>query len=489
MFETVELGNRISKEAFKKESISLREKLLKAQSALAKADFSLIILVGGVEGAGRATLVDLMLEWLDPRGIEVHALGEPSDEERERPRFWRFWRLLPPKGKAAILLGSWYTDPIVHRAFRDSGKAALVRDLDRIVDFEKMLANEGVLLVKLWLHLTRAQQRKRLKELEKDPDTRWRVTKKDCEFAGRYDRFRKICERAVLKTSTAHAPWNLVEAADFRYTKLAAMKMVLKAMTDRLAQPPAERPAKGDLPKPKRVNPISSMDLSLRLKEAESDKLIEDLQARFNTLSRKMRDEDRSMILVFEGPDAAGKGGAIRRLTRAMDARNCRVVSTAAPNDEERARPYLWRFWRGLPRLGRVTIYDRSWYGRVLVERLEGFCRPEDWKRAYGEINAFEEELSESGVVIVKYWLAISQEEQLKRFKERQATPYKQYKITEEDWRNRAKWGAYEAGACDMIEKTSTSWAPWVLVEGNDKRWARVKVLRSACEKLEEALQ
>ncbi len=489
MFETVELGNRISKEAFKKESISLREKLLKAQSALAKADFSLIILVGGVEGAGRATLVDLMLEWLDPRGIEVHALGEPSDEERERPRFWRFWRLLPPKGKAAILLGSWYTDPIVHRAFRDSGKAALDRDLDRIVDFEKMLANEGVLLVKLWLHLTRAQQRKRLKELEKDPDTRWRVTKKDWEFAGRYDRFRKICERAVLKTSTAHAPWNLVEAADFRYTKLAAMKMVLKAMTDRLAQPPAERPAKGDLPKPKRVNPIRSLDLSLRLKEAESDKLIEDLQARFNTLSRKMRDEDRSMILVFEGPDAAGKGGAIRRLTRAMDARNCRVVSTAAPNDEERARPYLWRFWRGLPRLGRVTIYDRSWYGRVLVERLEGFCRPEDWKRAYGEINAFEEELSESGVVIVKYWLAISQEEQLKRFKERQATPYKQYKITEEDWRNRAKWGAYEAGACDMIEKTSTSWAPWVLVEGNDKRWARVKVLRSACEKLEEALQ
>ena len=489
MFETVELGNRISKEAFKKESISLREKLLKAQSALAKADFSLIILVGGVEGAGRATLVDLMLEWLDPRGIEVHALGEPSDEERERPRFWRFWRLLPPKGKAAILLGSWYTDPIVHRAFRDSGKAALDRDLDRIVDFEKMLANEGVLLVKLWLHLTRAQQRKRLKELEKDPDTRWRVTKKDWEFAGRYDRFRKICERAVLKTSTAHAPWNLVEAADFRYTKLAAMKMVLKAMTDRLAQPPAERPAKGDLPKPKRVNPIRSLDLSLRLKEAESDQLSEDLQARFNTLSGRCATSDRSMILVFEGPDAAGKGGAIRRLTRAMDARNCRVVSTAAPNDEERARPYLWRFWRGLPRLGRVTIYDRSWYGRVLVERLEGFCRPEDWKRAYGEINAFEEELSESGVVIVKYWLAISQEEQLKRFKERQATPYKQYKITEEDWRNRAKWGAYEAGACDMIEKTSTSWAPWVLVEGNDKRWARVKVLRSACEKLEEALQ
>src|SRR5262245_21599234 len=194
------------------------------------------------------------------------------------------------------------------------------------------------------------------------------------------------------------------------------------------------------------------------------------------------------MLLVFEGPDAAGKGGSIRRLTQAMDARLYQVISVAAPTDEERAHPYLWRFWRHLPRMGRVTIYDRSWYGRVLVERVEGFCRTADWQRAYGEINAFEKQLTDFGVILIKFWLTISPEEQLARFKDRQTTPYKQYKITEEDWRNRNKWDFYEAAACDMIEKTSVETAPWVLVEANNKEWARIKVLKSIVRRLKEEL-
>jgi polyphosphate kinase 2 (PPK2 family) len=191
---------------------------------------------------------------------------------------------------------------------------------------------------------------------------------------------------------------------------------------------------------------------------------------------------------LVEGPDAAGKGGVIRRITQSMDARLYRLMSVAAPTDEERARPYLWRFWRALPRVGRSTIYDRSWYGRVLVERVEGFAAAEEWRRAYGEINAFEEQLAGAGTIIRKFWIALSADEQLKRFKDRQVTPYKQYKITEEDWRNRAKWGAYEAAACDMIERTSTEHAPWVLVEGNDKLWARVKVMKTVVEALEKEL-
>ena len=355
-----------------------------------------------------------------------------------------------------------------------------------------MLADEGALIIKFWMHLSRDQQKKRLKTLEKDPQTRWRVSKRDWEHFKIHDRFRLCAERSIRHTSTAEAPWIIVDGSDQRYRSLTVGKVVLETLRKRLDDKSEKRakPSVSPLsPSIDKRNVLRSLDMSQGFTKKQYAKQVEKYQERLARLVRAPKFKKSGVIAVFEGNDAAGKGGAIRRLTRAMDARNCRVVSTAAPNDEERARPYLWRFWRGLPRLGRVTIYDRSWYGRVLVERLEGFCRPEDWKRAYGEINAFEEELSESGVVIVKYWLAISQEEQLKRFKERQATPYKQYKITEEDWRNRAKWGAYEAGACDMIEKTSTSWAPWVLVEGNDKRWARVKVLRSACEKLEEALQ
>ncbi|HEV8322074.1 MAG TPA: polyphosphate:AMP phosphotransferase, partial [Myxococcota bacterium] len=237
------------------------------------------------------------------------------------------------------------------------------------------------------------------------------------------------------------------------------------------------------------ANVLRRLDLRVALSPEAYEKKLLRLQGRLNRLTRRLYEEQRSVILVFEGPDAAGKGGAIRRLIQAMDARSYQVISIAAPTDEERAHPYLWRFWRHLPRLGRVTIYDRSWYGRVLVERVESFCAPADWRRAYAEINAFEEQLSEFGIVVAKFWLAVSPEEQLRRFRDRQTTPYKQYKITEEDWRNRAKWDAYEAAACEMVEKTSTAYAPWALVEANDKSWARVKVLREVVRRLEGALR
>ena len=224
------------------------------------------------------------------------------------------------------------------------------------------------------------------------------------------------------------------------------------------------------------------------LDAATYKKELHQAQGELGLLSRRLRKEKRSLILVFEGPDAAGKGGAIRRLTAAMDARDYQVISIAAPTDEERAHPYLWRFWRYLPPTGRVSIYDRSWYGRVLVERVEGFARPDQWQRAFEEINAFEEQLIEHGLILVKFWLAITPDEQLRRFQDRQDTPYKQHKITAEDWRNRDRWDAYEAAACDMIEKTGTESAPWVLVEGNNKEWARVKVLKEVVRRVQSAL-
>ena len=404
---------------------------------------------------------------------------------------WRYWRVLPPAGRLGIFFGSWYTNPIIDRVFNRSDDAQLDQSLDRICDFERMLTNEDTLIIKFWMHLSKKAQRKRLQELEDDPKQRWRVTKMDWKFFKKYDKFRRVSETALRRTNTGESPWNIIEARDSRYRTLTVTKTILAALKARLAKiaatPKPERAP--DLPKPKKVNIIRSLDYARKLDDKEYEKQLETELGDVNLLSRKLHDQKRSMICVFEGPDAAGKGGAIRRLISAMDARNYQVISIAAPTDEERARPYLWRFWRHLPRLGRLTVFDRSWYGRVLVERLEGFCAKADWERAYNEINGFEQQLTDFGYIIRKFWLATTGDEQLRRFKDREVTPYKQYKITEEDWRNRNKWEGYEAAACDMIEKCSTENAPWVLVEANDKNWARIKILKTVEKALKGALE
>jgi polyphosphate:AMP phosphotransferase len=490
MFETAEIGNKVEKKEYAREAPKLRERLLAVQKELAEANLSVILIVGGVEGAGKAETVNLLLEWMDARGIQVHAMWEPTDEERERPPMWRFWRVLPPKSRIGIFFGSWYTKPIIDRVFGVIDDGGLDQHLDRICDFERMLDNEDTLLIKFWMHLSKDAQRRRLKELEDDPKQRWRVTKMDWKFFKKYDKFRRISEQVLRRTNTGEAPWHIVEASDARYRSLTVMRTIVGALEERLAKMKATpKPArKPDMPKPRSPNILSALDYGRTLEDKEYEKRHVELQGELNILARRLHDEQRSMICVFEGPDAAGKGGAIRRLLSAMDARNYQVISVAAPTDEERAHPYLWRFWRHLPRLGRMTIYDRSWYGRVLVERLEGFCAPADWQRAYAEINAFEQQLTDAGIIVRKFWLATTPDEQLRRFKDRQLTPYKQYKITEEDWRNRGKWGAYEAAACDMIEKCSTEAAPWVLVEANDKNWARIKVMKAVIKALKKEL-
>jgi polyphosphate:AMP phosphotransferase len=356
-----------------------------------------------------------------------------------------------------------------------------------------MLTLEGIPLIKCWLHLAKGAQRKLLKKLKKDPQRRWLVSDTAWEFFERYDEFRQVSETAIRLTSTGAAPWHVVEATDARHRNLTVTTTLARALREALEEEStreARRKStrKPALPKPTATNLIRQLDLTAKLEDDEYDRLLVRHQGRLSRSIRRLPGEGRSLILVFEGPDAAGKGGAIRRLTAAMDARLYRVISIGAPTDEEATHPYLWRFWRGLPRHGRVTIYDRSWYGRVLVERLEGFARRDEWQRAFGEINEFESQLVESGIILLKFWLAISPEEQLKRFKDRQTTPYKQYKLTEEDWRNRKKWDAYEAAAVDMIARTSTDDAPWTLVEADDKRWARVKVLKTVTKTLKKEL-
>jgi polyphosphate:AMP phosphotransferase len=490
MFEAAELGNTVEKQTYKKEAPSAREALLTAQRQLATSDFSLIIIVAGSEGAGKGETVNLLLEWMDARGIQTHAMREPSDEERERPPLWRFWRRLPPTGRTGIFFGAWYQDLILSRVHKEVDQSEFTMALERIEDFERMLSRENTLIVKFWLHLSKSAQKTRFKKLEADPNSRWRVTKEDWKLFKKYSEIRHFAEQALRKTSIANAPWHIVEGYDSRYRHLMVAKTLAQALQERLARSGPKAPQtlrKLPIPKPKNV--LNQLDLSLRLSDKDCEGRLLKTYSRLNLLTRQLVKSERSMILVFEGPDAAGKGGTIRRITPAMDARTYQVITIAAPTDEERAHPYLWRFWRDLPRLGRMTIYDRSWYGRVLVERLEGFVATSDWQRAYEEINAFEQQLTDFGVIILKFWLAISPDEQLRRFKERQITPYKQYKITEEDWRNRKKWQGYEAAACDMIERTSTEHAPWILVEANDKNYTRIKVLDTICGRLKEELE
>jgi len=493
MFESAELGHKIDKDTYQREVPELREALLDAQLDLLQArKFPVIILIAGVDCAGKGETVNILNEWMDPRSIETHALRRLTDEELERPPMWRYWRDLPPKGKIGIFIGTWYSNPLLENVLGSIKNAELDQRLERIISFEKMLCDEGALILKFWLHLSRDQQKKRLKSLEKDPATRWRVTDTDWKHFKRYADFHRVAERMLRATSTSQAPWLIVEGSNPRYRYLTIGKAILQSLRHRLDEPDASKGAELFPPITVAIdglNILQALDLTKSLEKSRYAEELEKWQGRLNLLSRHPKFALISLIVLFEGSDAAGKGGAIRRVTQALDARLYRVAPIAVPSDEEKSQPYLWRFWRHMPRKGRLGIFDRSWYGRVLVERVEGYCSPADWMRAYGEINDFEEQLVRHHSVIVKFWLAISQEEQLKRFNEREKIGFKRFKITQDDWRNREKWPDYEQAICDMIDRTSTEIAPWVLVEANDKHYARIKVLKTLCRRIEGALE
>ncbi len=489
MFDAAKLPRKVSKKEFERREPELRERLLDAQAQLAESkSASVAIIVVGPGGAGKGEVVNRLLDWLDARGVQVHALGEPTTEERELPPLYRYWRRLPPRGTIAIFSTSWYSDALRQAASGDLSDAAFERRLRRIVEFERMLSAEGISVVKIGLYITKKQQKKRFEKLASDRDTAFRVTAEDWKENRNFEKLERAAATAVRRTDTSNAPWRIVSAGEPRYRDVASAEVVLSALEKAAARRPSEPPVPEPIPAPAQPNVIQSVDLSLRASDDEYERDLEKLQGRLGRRARRLASEERSVVAVFEGPDAAGKGGAIRRVVHALDARHYRVVPISAPTDEEAALPYLWRFWRNLPGYGRFTIFDRSWYGRVLVERVEGFAEPDVWKRAYEEINAFEEQLVNKGIILLKFWIAISKEEQLARFKEREATGYKRYKITRDDYRNRGKWDDYVTAASDTVERTSTEIAPWTLISGENKKHARLEVLRTFVGRLDDAL-
>ena len=492
MLESAEIGHKIPKQVYAREEPKLRELLLNAQFDLSQSGRGpLLLVISGVEGGGRGETANKLTEWMDPRHIHVVAFGPHAPEEAARPPAWRYWRSLPPKGKIGILMNAWYNEAMLAHTRGKIDADRLHPQVQAIREHEQMLTDEGFVLLKFWIHLSKKAQKQRLQELERDPRTAWRVTPDDWKAYRIYSKAHELRESLLRQTSIGVAPWHVVEGADERYRYLTVGKILLDALRTTLAPRPATPKHATVPPAPSvidNVKLIRDLDLSKKVPVKDYDREVEKHQGKLATLTRNKRFAKHSLILVFEGVDAAGKGGTIRRVTGALDARQYVTVPIAAPSEEERAFPYLWRFWRNVPRYGGITIFDRSWYGRVLVERVEGYCSVYDWMRAYDEINQFEEQLTQGDAVVVKFWLQISKAEQLRRFKARERSPFKRFKITADDWRNRRKWNAYEPAVCDMIDRTSTEIAPWTLIEAEDKYYARIKVLKTIADHVKQAL-
>ena len=464
----------------------LRDDLLAAQIDTRKlAKFSVAVIVTGVPTAGRTETVNKLIEWLDPKYVTVRAFGE-DDEDDEYPVMWRYWRALPAFGRIAFYFWGWYGD-YMHSALDDSqqAKRRTVRQLERIRRLEAMLSADGVRVVKIHLDLDADTQRKRLKKLRADKLTRWRVTDDDLRLARHHKAVRKAIERCLAASEQRAARWNLIEGADEDYREVRAGEVVRDEMLLGLER--AQKTAQVRASKVAKVAPLPRPRIP-KVTDDEYDDELEGLQARLALLTRRAKFRKYGLVLAFEGMDAAGKGGAIRRITHALDARQYQVVPVSAPTAEERSYPYLWRFWRDVPARGHIAIFDRSWYGRVLVERVRGFAAPADWRRAYDEICEFERELLEHDLIVAKFWLQVSKAEQLRRFKERDEDKLKRFKVDPEDWTNRKFYDAYQAAAGEMVMRTNTRQARWHVVPADEKKSARLYVMRTVCETIEAGL-
>jgi len=463
----------------------LGRELGRLQREVHDAGIPVVVLFEGWEAAGKGTAINSLLLALDPRGFKVHTIQRPTKEERLHPHLWRFWQKLPESGNIAIFDRSWYDklfDPE-----RNSGRGEAVSD---VLSFERTLTESGVLLLKFFLHISKKDQARRFKKLRADPSTEWRVDKHDLKQNRQYDAWLETMGLAIEATQFSAAPWRIISAGSRRHVVLTVFESMVAALGAALARKvstpseaaPLERVTSGP-------SPLEAADLSRQVEREAYTSQLKALQARLRELEHRIYRERVGVAIAFEGWDAAGKGGCIRRLVSGLDPRGYEVIPVAAPSDIERKHHYLRRFWIRMPKAGHIGIFDRSWYGRVLVERVEHFCTREAWMRAYTEISDMERAVSNARTVVLKFWLQVDQEEQLRRFTARENTPEKKYKITQEDWRNRERWGDYEAAVKDMLLLTSTRDAPWTVVAANDKLSARLTVLETVAEGIEEGLR
>ena len=496
MLEKIDLSKETSKEEYKKIITELELRVGALQRDAKELKIPVNIVFEGWDGAGKGTLINKLILPLDPRGFKVYLTHTAqSEEEIMRPFLWRYWNKTPERGRISVFDRSWYRRVLEDKVNKTIPQDQLHQAYNEINHFERQLTDDGNVIIKFFLHISRKKQGKRLKEMKKDEAMSWRVvSEKEWKHHKQYDKYFIAYEKMLENTDTDYAPWTIVEAHDRRFAEIKIFKTVIDALEKKIEEVKLAQKNKSE--KKTAIVKLASLgtsalekiDLSKKYSREEYQKKVGDLQEKMRQIEFKMYKKRVPLVVMYEGWDGAGKGGNIKRLVQLMDPRGYEVHPVAAPNDIERAHHYLWRFWRDIPKAGHIAIFDRSWYGRVLVERVEGFCKENEWKRAFKEINEFEEQLVNFGVVVVKFWMHINKEEQLRRFKERQEISYKQWKITDEDWRNREKWDKYKVAVDEMLFRTSTTYAPWTIVEANSKYYARIKVLKTIIKAMEERL-
>lgn len=477
MLETLALDTALKKKDYKKRIKPLDTHLGEVQRELKTKGIPVLIVFEGWDTSGKGTAIGRLVQAFDPRGFDVYHVNPVSEQELYFPPMHRFWLRLPARGEIAVFNHSWYRQVLDEAVDKRLAQPELASAYERMRVFERQLTDDGAVIIKFFLHISKEEQAKRFKDLAKDPAFSWKVGDAERQRHNQYDLYVEYIEAMLRETSMPHAPWTVLPSTDKHYLTVKVAETVLDALNRALSpakkvslQIPATETSQ-------QTSPLEAADLSLSVDKATYNETLPRLQSELYRLQHLCYVARTPVVLVFEGWDAAGKGGAIRRLTWELDPRGYAVIPFGAPEGEEAHKHYLWRFWRALQKSGHISIYDRSWYGRVLVERVEGYATSGEWTRAYREINEFEAELLDFGVVLCKFWMHISKEEQLRRFEARKNTPEKQWKITEEDWRNREKWDVYREAVSDMLVNTSTPAAPWTLVEGNAKRYARLKVL------------
>lgn len=491
MLENVDLSKKTGKAAYRRAKEKLTLKLGALQRRALERKLPVAIVFEGWDAAGKGTLINKLILPLDPRGFNVYSTFEPTEEEALRPFLWRFWIRTPERGRIAVFDRSWYRRVWQDRVDNELDRTASMQAFEAIRDFERQLADDGAVILKFFLHISKKKQKHRFDALRRRRSTAWRVSKQDLKRHKQYDRYLAATEDMLAETDTDFARWTLVPAHDRRHATLQVLRTVARTLDLALAsrKPPAGRRRRKSALPGGPAGVLQQADLSLSLDADDYQEKLKKKQKKLRDLEHLMYLQRLPVVIVYEGWDAAGKGGNIRRLTQKLDPRGYEVVPVGAPTDIDEAHHYLWRFWTRLPKAGHMTIFDRSWYGRVLVERVEALCAKAEWQRAYHEINQMERHLTDFGTVVLKFWLHIDRDEQLKRFKKRQKVPYKRWKITEDDWRNREKWRAYAAAVDEMLLRTSTAYAPWTVVESNCKWYARIKVMDTVIEALERRLE
>lgn len=494
MLEKVDLKKTVDKETYKKVSEELWERIGVLQRNCKGEKIPVMIVFEGLGAAGKGVQINRLIQPLDPRGFDVYASRQAGEEEVMRPFLWRYFTKTPEDGRIAIYDRSWYHKVTEDRFDKMIKKRDIPGAFDDILSFEKQLTDSGMVIIKFFLYILKDEQKKRFKKLSQSKETAWRVSGGDWKRNKEYDKFLHLCEEMLQKTDTECAPWTIIESMDKDFAAMKIMSTVTERLEYELNRRAVEKKTKQTAPvqTPEdrfKNGVLSGIDLSKSVTEEEYKEQSDALQKKLEFLHSEIYRLRIPVVLGFEGFDAGGKGGAIKRLTSHLDPRGYKVNPTASPSDTEKVHHYLWRFWNHMPKAGHIAIFDRTWYGRVMVERIEGFCREKDWKRAYQEINDMEAHMANFGAVVIKFWLHIDKDEQERRFNERMKNPAKQWKITDEDWRNREKWDEYETAVNEMLVRTSTTYAPWVVVEGNCKYYARVKVLKTVVDALEKKIK